>query len=113
MELVDAGTLHQLIFHGETTLKLPQKLRLAGGVALGLHCLHSNSPQILHRDIKPSNVLIDKNFRPKLCDFGLSKFVAGSGQHVFVGTPSFVAPEVIAAKEGGRDAFTHKADVYR
>ena len=57
-------------------------------------------------------MLIDSNFCPKLCDFGLAQFSAKKGKHVFVGTPSYVAPEVIAAKEGAADAFTNKADVY-
>jgi serine/threonine protein kinase len=67
------------------------------------------------RDVKPSNVLIDTHFRPKLCDFGLAKFVdrGRGGKHTFVGTPSFIAPEVIAQNEGAADAFTSKADVYR
>ena len=66
----------------------------------------------IDRDLKPSNVLIDANLCPKLCDFGLAQFAAKKGKHVFVGTPSYVAPEVIAAKEGAADAFTNKADVY-
>ena len=46
------------------------------GIALALRYLQSIN--IAHRDIKPSNILLDSNFYPKVCDFGLSKKIATS-----------------------------------
>ena len=64
--------------------------------------------------MKPCNILLDRHLNPKLCDFGLAKFFQGKGRgrHTFVGTPSFIAPEIIVSTEGAVDAFTVKADVY-
>lgn len=41
------------------------------GIAVGMEYLHSL--QIVHRDLKPDNILLDENFYPYICDFGLSK----------------------------------------
>jgi serine/threonine protein kinase len=57
--------------------------------------LHSN--HIIHRDLKPENVLISDGRNGvflKLCDFGLSKFDDMSKHTEFVGTQSYMAPEV-------------------
>jgi serine/threonine protein kinase len=126
MELVESGNLHDLLFMIGKRLSLAQRVKMAAGVALGLHCLHTSSPPILHRDVKSTNVLVTERLQPKLCDFGLAKFQQNKidEHHAFVGTPSFIAPEIIqgrtpgAGAQGGndsagrRDQFTTKADVY-
>ncbi|MEE2685554.1 MAG: serine/threonine-protein kinase [Planctomycetota bacterium] len=68
---------------------------------------------ILHRDLKPSNVLLDKQDKPLLTDFGLAKQVNDRSQLTMsgtvVGTPSYMPPEQAAARAEEVDV---RSDVY-
>jgi serine/threonine protein kinase len=81
---------------------LPWKTRLQImlGSAQGLQYLHEGLEiQVIYRDFKSSNVLLDKNFHPKLSDFGLAREgPTGDNTHVstaVVGTRGYAAPEYI------------------
>ncbi len=85
---------------------------LAGAVA------HAHHQGVVHRDIKPSNVLLDKDGRPRLTDFGIAKLLDGdlftaSPQLTLVGqvlgTPGYMAPEQSA---GRRWEVGQSADIY-
>lgn len=53
------------------------------GVARGLAFLHEEvMPHIVHRDIKAKNILIDRNFTPKLADFGLAKLMRDETSYI-------------------------------
>lgn len=53
------------------------------GVARGLAYLHEEvRPYIVHRDIKGGNILLDRNFVPKVADFGLSKLLGDGISHI-------------------------------
>ena len=90
---------------------LTHKIIIIIGMSLGLQYLHSMN--IAHRDIKPGNILLDSNFYPVLCDFGLSKNISQSEKLVTrgIGTPLFCAPEVMDLEEVD-DYDGKKADIY-
>jgi serine/threonine protein kinase len=57
--------------------------RISIGIAKGLAFLHEEvRPHIIHRDIKASNILLDKDFTPKISDFGLAKLIPPNTTHV-------------------------------
>jgi len=87
----------------EPKLGLDQTVRLAAELGRGLDALHEHG--ILHRDVKPSNVLLAEDGTAALADFGLARAsdstrITRDGQ--LVGTPHYLAPELIEGEEATR-----------
>ncbi|KAK1660593.1 hypothetical protein QYE76_048752 [Lolium multiflorum] len=87
---------------------------IAIGVARGLEYLHhSCNTRIVHFDIKPQNILLDKDFSPKIADFGLAKLCHTKESKLSMngarGTIGFIAPEVHSRTFG---VVSTKSDVY-
>lgn len=109
MEYVPGQTLDKLLLSRDDH-KLPAEdaLQLALEVAEALDCAHGQG--VVHRDIKPANILLTKEGRAKIADFGVAKLnlanATASGR-VF-GTPAYMSPEQLNDEEidGRSDLFS-------
>ncbi|MEV2265785.1 serine/threonine-protein kinase [Nonomuraea africana] len=88
-------------------LELPALVRVAHGVASALAAVHSVG--VIHRDLKPGNVLI-LDGDPVLIDFGIAQAVDATRltqTGMFIGTPGYLAPEIIEGHEAGPEVDVH------
>lgn len=85
-----------------------EKRDIIKGIIRAIQYLHNNG--ISHGDIKPENVLLDKNMKPKLCDFGFAKFNNSftSKSIGFRGTLTYSSPEII----NGQNINSFKSDIW-
>lgn len=97
-EFVESGSLHSWL-HRTKSRKLSWKtrLRIAIDVANGLQYLHEHiKPRVVHKDIRSSNILLDRNLRAKIANFGLAKSGRNAITMHVVGTQGYIAPEYLA-----------------
>jgi len=88
-------------------MELPALLRVAHGVASALAAVHSVG--VIHRDLKPGNILI-LDGEPVLIDFGIAQAVDATRltqTGMFIGTPGYLAPEIIEGHEAGPEVDVH------
>ncbi|KAM0890357.1 hypothetical protein ACQ4PT_027150 [Festuca glaucescens] len=111
-EFIENGNLSQhLRGTGYEPLSWTERVQIALDSARGLEYIHEHTvPVYIHRDIKSANILIDKNTRAKVADFGLTKLTEVGGtslQTRVVGTFGYMPPEY--ARYGD---VSPKVDVY-
>ena len=113
-EFCPRGNLFDLLHNVDLALPLQRRLQMALDAARGMAFLHNHTPVIIHRDLKSLNLLVDKEWRVKVGDFGLSRFRASSSTAstaslytAQIGTYHWMAPEVMAGHR-----YTEKADVF-
>ncbi len=87
-------------------------LRMAGDVAEGLAAL--NREGLVHSDIKPANIVMDRDGNSKLVDFGLTGMARYDSNHNLMGTPDYIAPELIYGEKDSlrSDIFSLGATLY-
>jgi predicted Ser/Thr protein kinase len=102
MEYVDGVNLRDLLHDGR--LEPQQALAIVAPVCEALQYAHAHG--IVHRDIKPENLLLDREGRVKIGDFGIAT-LAGDAPEAS-GTPAYMAPEQ-AARSRTAD---HRVDLY-
>lgn len=124
------------IENGSSLFRGAAVLNVAVGLLKAVAYMHSCRPPLVHRDIKPENVMLDENMEPVLIDFSFCKFLEeerrseeepggkkaaarkkrkrqgestckGANNTGNLGTPTYVAPEVLAEKE-----YDGRADVW-
>ncbi|BBM84860.1 serine/threonine-protein kinase [Candidatus Uabimicrobium amorphum] len=109
MDFIQGTSLRDIIQNGP--LPIDDACKITKQIALGLHYAHNKG--VIHRDIKPSNIIITKDNRPVIMDFGLAKNtkmaqdITKSG--VIIGTPKYMAPEQI---KGDNRSISRATDVY-
>ncbi|KAL2509324.1 PR5-like receptor kinase [Forsythia ovata] len=117
-EFMPNGSLDKFIGNNyylpEGQLGWEKLLRIAVGIARGIEYLHQGcNTRILHFDIKPHNILLDKDFNPKISDFGLAKLCPNRSSIVSMvvarGTIGYIAPELVCRTIG---EVSCKSDVY-
>ncbi|KAE9456189.1 hypothetical protein C3L33_11900, partial [Rhododendron williamsianum] len=94
-EYIDNGNLSQHL-HGTgwDPLSWSTRVQIALDSARGLEYIHEHTRRVyIHRDIKSANILIDKNFRAKVADFGLAKLAVVGGSTRLAGTFGYMPPE--------------------
>jgi tetratricopeptide (TPR) repeat protein len=109
MELVDGESFEALLKREAVP---PRRVaEIVRGVALALE--HAHAHGVVHRDVKPANVLVDKEGKPRLTDFGLARDEAVTAQLTatgdVLGTPAYMAPEQARGVPGEQGPHT---DVY-
>ncbi|HHO49394.1 MAG TPA: serine/threonine protein kinase [Deltaproteobacteria bacterium] len=114
LEYVDGYDLRDLLKQGA----LPVDVALIVGIHVAEALQHAHMHGIIHRDVKPANVMVSRRGDVKLMDFGIARgdeleVLTRTG--MLVGTPTYMAPEVLRGEEAGvsADIYSLSAALYR
>uniref|UniRef100_A0A3Q3K820 non-specific serine/threonine protein kinase n=1 Tax=Monopterus albus TaxID=43700 RepID=A0A3Q3K820_MONAL len=113
MEFCGAGSVTDLIKNTKgSSLKEEWIAYICREILRGLTHLHQH--KVIHRDIKGQNVLLTENAEVKLVDFGVSAQLDRTvgRRNTFIGTPYWMAPEVIACDENPDATYDFKSDLW-
>ena len=95
MDLLTGGDLRYHLCKRRTFTEEETKFFISC-LLLGLEYIHKNN--IIHRDIKPENLVLDENGYVRITDFGVAKICRSDNSSETSGTPGYMAPEVLMAR---------------
>ncbi|XP_040202795.1 misshapen-like kinase 1 isoform X8 [Rana temporaria] len=113
MEFCGAGSVTDLVKNTKgNSLKEDCIAYICREILRGLAHLHAH--KVIHRDIKGQNVLLTENAEVKLVDFGVSAQLDRTvgRRNTFIGTPYWMAPEVIACDENPDATYDYRSDIW-
>ncbi len=98
MQLIEGQSLQKMISSSEK-FSTPEVIDLMCQICSALDYAHKNG--IVHRDMKPGNILLDKERKPYICDFGVARVETSTLTQAgtAVGTPSYMSPEQVVGKK--------------
>jgi len=115
MEFVEGRTVQTLLRawkDGAAPIDQALALRMLDDMCKGVTAIHAAGT--VHRDLKPSNLLLDANGDLRVTDFGVADLlqrVGANGEREVVGTPEYMAPEIVAGDDVPPE-LAYRVDVY-
>jgi serine/threonine protein kinase len=109
MEYIEGNTLEELLEHNGGPFSERRVLGWARQLCDVLEYLHSQQPPVIFRDMKPGNIMLRRDGRIKLIDFGIARIFrhTGSRDTQMLGTPGFAPPE-----QYGSSQTDERSDIY-
>lgn len=107
MEFVQGEDLKRLI-RKVGNLSPAQAISITKQICEGLAAAHRQG--VVHRDLKPQNIMVDEDGNARIMDFGVARSIKGkgiTGAGVIIGTPEYMSPEQVEAKE-----IDQRSDIY-
>lgn len=100
MEFVAGGDLQHLLDQFGPGGRMPEAavLKWSRQILDVLMFLHAQSPPIVYRDLKPGNIMVDKDGRAMLVDFGIARFLPPGGRGTQIGSVGYAPPEQYMGK---------------
>ena len=109
MEFIDGNTLEELLEDNHGPFSERRVLGWARQLCDVLEYLHNQQPPVIFRDLKPGNIMLTRDMRIKLIDFGIARLFRSSGAQdtQLLGTPGFAPPE-----QYGSAQTDERSDIY-
>jgi serine/threonine protein kinase len=111
-EWIPLGSLHDLLIDQSVKISIKDALKMALDTAYGMKYLHDKN--LIHRDLKSHNLLVDEEWRIKVTDFGIARYISDENKALTnCGTSGWIAPEILdSVKEFNIGGYGKKADVF-